>query len=242
MGYWGANVRAGTCLARLVRAFHVLSLALASFATAAGAQTVRGVVVDRGDKPVSGVVVQLVDSSAAVVARALSTEQGEFRLGAPHTGTYRLHTLRIGYRPTTGEPFVVAAGEESSRRIVLAGVALALDTVRVSDRSSCRLNADTAAAIFAMWEQVRSALTAAQLTSKANAIDATVVSYERVLDAGTRRVMQQGSTVTTGLVTQPWAAPCRRKSCAAAAMSSATAWTRPRSSRPASTRCSTSRS
>jgi hypothetical protein len=203
MRNWGVNVRAGTCLARVGRA---VALVAASVATTARAQTVRGVVVDRGDKPVPGVVVQLVDSSATVIARALSTEQGEFRFAAPHSGTYRLHTLRIGYRPATGEPFVVATGEESSRRIVLAGVALSLDTVRVSDRSSCRLNADTAAAIFAMWEQVRSALTAAQLTSKGNAIDATVVSYQRVLDAGTRRVMQQGSTVTTGLVTQPWAA------------------------------------
>ncbi len=182
------------------------AIACFSLALSAQGQSVRGVVVDRSDKPVAGVVVQLVDSTAVVVARALSTQDGEFRLAAPRPGTYRLHTLRIGYRPTTGEPFVALAGDEPVRRIVVAGVALALDTVRVSDRSSCRLNADTAAAIFSMWEQVRSALTAARLTSRSNAIDATVVSYQRVLDAGTRRVIQQGSTVTTGLVTQPWAA------------------------------------
>ena len=56
----------------------------------AEAQVVRGVVVDQGDRPVAGVVLQLVDSVSAVGTRTLSNERGEFRLSAAHAGTYRL--------------------------------------------------------------------------------------------------------------------------------------------------------
>jgi hypothetical protein len=174
-----------------------------ALASSVCAQTVRGIVVAR-DLPVPGVVVQLVDSSSAVVARALSNDRGEFRITAATGGSYRLRTLRIGYAPSLSPVVVLRAGTEVSQRIALSNILIALDTVRVTDRSSCRAFSDSAAATFAVWEQVRTALTAAQLTASARAIAATTVAYERSLDPSGRRVLNQSMHVSSDYVTQPW--------------------------------------
>src|SRR5687767_11183410 len=96
----------------------VLALLL-SLSTAAEAQTVRGSVADERDAPVAGVVVQLLDAQSAIIARALSNERGEYRLMAPSDGTYRVRTLRIGFRPMSYGPFTLRAGEDLAQRLVL---------------------------------------------------------------------------------------------------------------------------
>jgi len=182
----------------------ILTLAAsAALASSADSQTVRGVVTAR-DIPIPGVVVLLVDSSSAVVARALSNDAGEFRITAATGGSYRLRTLRIGYAPSLSPMVVLRAGAEVTQRITLSNILIALDTVRVTDRSSCRSFSDSGAATFAVWEQVRTALTAAQLTATARAIAATTVSYERSLDAAGRRVLSQTTNVSSDYVKQPW--------------------------------------
>jgi hypothetical protein len=153
---------------------------------------------------VPGVVVRLLDSTSVIAARALTNDRGEFRLIAGRPGTYHLSTLRIGFRPVLSAPIVLRAGEEVTQRIELTGVAFALDTVRVDSRSACRLARDSAAATFAVWEQVRSALTATQVTASARAIVVTMVTYERSLDPGGRQTLQQRAVARTDSVAQPW--------------------------------------
>src|SRR6266571_131576 len=102
---------------------------------AAHAQSVRGVVVDAGDRPVAGVVVLLLDSASQVTARALSNERGEFRVASSRPGSYRIRTLRIGFRPVMSEPAALTAGSEIAKRVVLSGLPIALDTMRVVDRN-----------------------------------------------------------------------------------------------------------
>lgn len=169
-----------------------------------GAQVVRGTVVDAADVPVPGAVVALVDPAGAVAARALTDEEGRYRVAAPAAGTYRVRTLRIGYRPVMTSPFAVGVGEEHVERLVVGSVALTLAAVHVEERRACRLNADSTAATFAVWEQVRAALAATQLTAGARAVRATTVDFERTLDRDFRRVREQSATVTSGYVTQPW--------------------------------------
>jgi len=171
----------------------------------AAAQVARGVVVDPGDVPVPGVVVQLVDRARLVVARTLSNERGEFRLAAPREATYTIATLRIGFRPSLAGPFVLRRGEEVERRVTLTGLQASLDTVRVAATSVCgRAASDSAAVTFAAWEQVRAALTATQLSADASGVIATVVGYRRTLDALGVRVKKQETVVRTGAVRQPW--------------------------------------
>jgi hypothetical protein len=182
-------------------------IALAVAGSSAGAQAVRGVVVDAGNQPVPGVVVFIVDSTSAVVGRSLSNEAGEFRVAATRAGTYRLRTMRIGYRPTTTDAFALLLGGEIEKRVSLSGALVSLDTVRVVDRNSCRVTSDaTAAATFAVLEQARTALSAAQLTMAGRTISATTTSYERTLEPDGRRVTQQSSRTATAYVAQPWRA------------------------------------
>jgi Carboxypeptidase regulatory-like domain len=173
--------------------------------TIARGQAIRGVVVDATDRPVSGVVLVLLDNASTVSARALSDEHGEFRLIGPGAGVYRIRTTRIGFRPFLSAPATLAAGETASTQLRLVDLPFVLDTIHTEGKSTCRMSArDSAAATWAVWEQVRAALTAGELTALARAINATVVTYERTLDLPNRRVIQQSATVRSGVVNQPW--------------------------------------
>jgi hypothetical protein len=155
---------------------------------------------------VSGVVVLMLDSVSDVVARGLSGELGDFHVAVPRPGVYRLRTMRIGYRPTISQPIALLAGGEVTERLVLSGVLVSLDTVRIVDHGSCRISSDTASATFAAWEQARTALIAAQLTVAGRAITAIIVTYDRAFDPDGRRVRQQTSRIHTDYVTQAWRA------------------------------------
>ncbi len=187
-----------------------ISLAAAALATSlitpqrAAGQTVRGVVTSDAGSPIPGVVVSLLDSMTATMARALTDDRGEFRLTARHPGTYRLSTLRVGFRPTSSERFTLGAGEEVSRRLTVSAVPVALSAVRVSGRSACSAPGDSTAATFAAWEQARGALAATQLTAGSRAIMATTVAYERTLDPSGRRVVDQTATAHSDYVRNPW--------------------------------------
>jgi hypothetical protein len=177
---------------------------LCACASRLSAQVVRGVVVDEAGTPLPGVVVQLVDSAARTAARSLTDERGAFRVAASSAGVYRLSTLRIGFRPVTSAAMTLGVGHERNERLVLTGVRVALDTMRVVSQNACRINGDSAGATFAVWEQVRAALDATQLTGRSKNIEATVVGYQRTLEADRRRVRQQQSTVRSAYVTEPW--------------------------------------
>jgi len=133
-------------------------------ASAASGQTVRGSVKSDA-RLVSGVVVTLVDSAGKTVGRALSDESGSYALSAPRPGTYRLRTMRIGFRPVLSAPFVLGSGEAAVRGLEVSKVAFVLDTVRSVGKSQCRIAAaDSTAIAVPLWDQVRTALMATQLT------------------------------------------------------------------------------
>jgi hypothetical protein len=169
------------------------------------AQGVRGTIVTReGTMGVPGVVVLLVNRGDSVVSRALTNERGQYRLTANSAGSFRIRTLRLGYRPGMSDAFSLAVGQELSKTIALTGVTFSLDTVRVLGRNACHAVRDSAAATFAVWEQVRTALTATQLSASERTISATTLNYRRMLDKNLSRVRRQSSTLSSRLVTQPW--------------------------------------
>ena len=180
--------------------------AVACFALGAPlhAQSIRGVVVDPAGSGVAGVVVMLLDSLTNTTGRALSNMRGEFRLAAPAAGTFRVRTLRIGFRPITSAPIVLAAGLEVVQRFELRGLPLSLDTVRVLAQSTCEGAGDSTMVTYAAWEQVRAALTATQLSAAERPITATTVFYERTLDKTSRRVTGEKVAVRTAVASQPW--------------------------------------
>jgi len=184
---------------------HGLAVAIAAvFPTILPGQAVRGLIVDRAGTSLAGVVVQLVDSAGAIRGRALSNERGEFRVTAP-AGIYRMRTLRIGFRATVSEAIELAASPaEVTRRVVLEGLSLALDTVRVGTSRMCRTVGDSAAIAFTLWEQARAALTASELSTASRMLFVTSTVYARSLDPVGRRVLKQTSSLHSGYVSQPW--------------------------------------
>jgi len=178
----------------------VLGLAKSAFA-----QTVRGTVVASGDRPVSGVVVILVDAGSKEVGRALTNEQGEYRLTAPRPGSYRVRTLRIGFQSLLTEPIALAAGDDLTRRLAVSTLVFSLDTVRAVGRNACKVVArDSTSIVGATWDQVRSALIATQLTIATRTIYSTGITYERMQDVHSQRIGSQTLDVKAGFVLQPW--------------------------------------
>jgi hypothetical protein len=169
------------------------------------AQSVRGSALDEGGRGVAGVVVMLVDNTAKVIARTLTDERGSYSLAAPRAGTYRARTMRVGFRPTESKPFIVASGPIAFN-IALSGIRVALDTVRVVDRGVCRNPTDSAAAIFRVWEQVRTALTATELAMMGRGLQATTITYDRVLDRDFAHVSAENAVMQSGYVKQAWRA------------------------------------
>lgn len=187
------------------RACLALSAALLLPGVAWG-QVVRGSVMSAVDStPLPGVVVLLVGSAGTAVDRALTNERGEFRLDGPSPGRYRVRTQRIGFRPVTTEPFELRSLEEITRRIVLAGVPVSLDVVRVAARSVCRSFTDDSVGPAAIWQQARTALMAAELTSRAR-LEATVLMYHRTLEPYSGRVREQSSYFRGGATSRVWTA------------------------------------
>ncbi|HYC52470.1 MAG TPA: carboxypeptidase-like regulatory domain-containing protein, partial [Gemmatimonadaceae bacterium] len=177
---------------------------LAITSAAAPAQSVRGIITDQATgRSLPGVIVTLLNDSSRVVARSLSGDDGQYRIGAPRAGRYILRALRIGFRPGTTAPFELAAGVEVNRPIALGAVAMALDTVRVASRSACRVASDTAMATYRVWEQVRGALTAADVTGQTRGMGARVITYERALDLR-GRVARQTIGVRSAFSSVPW--------------------------------------
>lgn len=169
------------------------------------AQTVRGTVTDGTGRGVAGAMVLLLDSTSTIVGRTLTAERGDYRLTAPRAGRYRVRTLRIGFQPELTAPIDVQAGAVITTPILLAGVRVALDTVRVERRSACRIiPAADASALATVWNQAMTGLTASTLTSGLRGLTATTRRVERTLDANGRRVRTEQATIRTDVVTQPW--------------------------------------
>ena len=181
----------------------VVSSAIMLGAGSSSAQSVRGVAADVADRPLGGAILQLLDSTSRVVARSLTNDRGEFRLSAVAAGTYRIRALRIGYRPWMSEPLHLAVDEDVLRRLGVASVRVDLDTVHVVARNSCTLARDSSAATFAVWEQMRTALTAAQITGRAR-ITGAMLTYENVLEPVQLRLLKQNSSISSHYINQPW--------------------------------------
>ncbi|MBP6773988.1 MAG: carboxypeptidase regulatory-like domain-containing protein, partial [Gemmatimonadaceae bacterium] len=102
--------------------------ALMGLTSRLGAQTVRGLVT-RSGTPVSGAVVQLLDSTSAIVSRTITDDAGAYRVLAPRSGSYRLAARRVGVAPFTSAVFVLRAGETREVALSVDGVAVSLDTM-----------------------------------------------------------------------------------------------------------------
>ncbi len=178
--------------------------AVALLPSLADAQTVRGTVTEKiSQRPLVGAVVFLLDANQSVVARDLTSENGSYRLSSPRPGTYRVRTLRIGFRPSTSDPVQVGADQDVTLPLVVETIPVALNAVRVERRSNCPARVDVSAAYNA-WNEVSTALNAALLSSRQRGTTATIVSYDRWTEPGSDVVLRQGANIRSGMPGMPW--------------------------------------
>lgn len=135
---------------------------------------------DATKQPVAGAVVTLVQDSTSVV-RALTNGEGRAAMRAS-PGAYRLKINRIGFQVTLTERFSVAAGETVRREIALTSFRMVLPEHAVRGETQCNAQAREGELAAALWEQIRTALTANVLTQSQWAVPLRVQEFERKLD------------------------------------------------------------
>ena len=99
----------------------------------------------------------------------------------------------------------VAAGKEVVRRLSFADIPFQMDTVRVVGTNACRGRADSAMSPLGVWDQARTALTAAQVSASDRALASTVVRFDRVIDPVRDVVTSQDAHLQTQFAPRPWA-------------------------------------
>ena len=189
------------------RAMACLTMLLATPLVATGAQNVRGIVRERASGSVlAGVLMTLSrDDSSGAVVTALTNERGAYSLRAPRPGRYRLGAKRIGVRRFESDAFDVAT-QDIERDVDVEALAYQLPavTVRASDRL-CVRRTDQQERVAALWDEVRTALTATQVSLRDRLVRARVARYVNELDAQSLQV--QGERMrreTSGIVERPF--------------------------------------
>lgn len=166
------------------------SLLLASlFTSVAHAQELRGTVLDvLQGRPVSGSVVQVLDSAGATIARTLTNSRGQFR--APLSSrAMRVRVLHLGYAPTVTalSPTREAVTTVTIRMTLLRTM---LSTVNVRDNPNCSPRRDRVQAL-ALWEQVRQGLLATVVAREASPARLKVLRYQQFLDGLSDKITSQ---------------------------------------------------
>ena len=159
-------------------------LAVIGLAPAVHAQVVRGVVTERvSGARIPGVVVTVTsvgNSSRAGEARhALTNARGEYAVTLPRAGTYSLSAKRIGVARYEAPALELRAGETRRLDISLARFDYKLPTVRVAANNLCIPRQDQFRTIVALWDEVRTALRAAEISQDGQLMAGWLALYNR---------------------------------------------------------------
>ena len=186
-----------------------LTIVLAAPVAAGNAQIVRGVVREQASgTPLVGVLMTLTrdDSAGAPVVTALTNDRGVYSLRASQPGRYRLGAKRIGVRRFESEVFELAASQDIERDVEVEALAYQLPTVTVaSDNPLCVRRADQAGRIASLWDEIRTALTATQVSMRDRLVRVRIVRYVHELDPQSLQLRtERFRRQTAGLVERPF--------------------------------------
>jgi hypothetical protein len=150
---------------------------LVGAASPSGAQRLRGTVVDSSNgQPVAGVVIMLLDSANAPIARNLSDQQGAF-VFPEFPGVRKVRALRIGFRPREF-PFPASDTGEASIAIVMAPLPRMLDPVHSVVAARCKGGKRVVEA-YGLLEQARDALLATIVAAETRPASMVLIGYRR---------------------------------------------------------------
>ncbi len=136
------------------------------------AQFLRGIVHGEvRDIPLSGALVELRDSTGAVVARRLTGNAGDFVFRLPAPGRWQVEARRIGFRQVLSP--LVAITADTTLTLTLGSVATALPPVTARELNHCGMNTARGSATAVLWESAVTSMlsTAATLTDSSYVFD-----------------------------------------------------------------------
>ena len=152
-------------------------------ATTLGAQGVRVQIVDdRTREPIGGAIVSLIDGSGKSLVEGLTAASGHRLLQATSAGEYRILVRRVGYIPVTSPAIAIPAGEPISYLLAVSGQRVVLPSVVSRARRMCRTDVDEVARTSVLWEEIRKALTASELTKTEGYSPIQLRVFEREID------------------------------------------------------------
>ena len=152
-------------------------------ATTLGAQGVRVQVVDdRTREPIGGAIVSLIDGAGNAVAEGLTAASGHRLLTASSAGDHRILVRRVGYVPVSSPPIPIPAGEPISYVLAVSGQRVVLPSVVSRARRACRTDVQEVARTAVLWEEIRKALTASELTKAEGYSPVQLRVFEREMD------------------------------------------------------------
>ena len=161
----------------------------------AGAQVVRVRAVEAGSqRPVNGAVVSLLDGEARRVSPVLADAGGQAVLRAPAAGSYRVVVERVGYARWTSPAHALAAGDTVDVAAALPVRRTELAAVAVRGTTECATEPAAGTATAMLWEEVRKALEASELTRSQQPVPLDVRRFERQLDRALRVQAEREST------------------------------------------------
>ena len=148
------------------------------------AQGVRVQIVDdRTREPIGGAIVSLIDARGESVMEGLTSTTGHRLLAAPAPGDYRILVRRVGYVPVSSPVVAVPAGDPIPYVLAVSGQRVVLPSVISRARRECRTQVDEIARTAVLWEEIRKALTASELTREERYSPIQLRVVERKLDA-----------------------------------------------------------
>ncbi|MFN8581125.1 MAG: carboxypeptidase-like regulatory domain-containing protein [Gemmatimonadaceae bacterium] len=185
--------------------FRYALLAQLTVAAVGQAQLVRGVVTERASGvPLGGVLVTLLDSTSHTVGSVLSTEAGDFAVRAPGPGRYHVDAKRIGVRRYSSPVFELSASETRRLDVSLDALLYALPEVVITAVPLCVSADRDAGRVASLWDEARTALTAAQISQRDRLFKARLVRYVREVDPASLRVLSETRSDVQGVVDRPF--------------------------------------
>lgn len=189
------------------------SLVLAALLLAsvrAGAQVVRGTVTERGSgEPLPGVLVSLEPADPAGGAAALSVLSdiaGTYAVRGT-VGQFRVVAKRIGVQRFSSEPFALAAGETRELNIVMEAAVFQLPAVRIVDAALCIGREADGQRVAALWDEARTALTAANISRRDRLFQGSITRYTRTVDPRDLRVLTDNWSEIAGTYDRTFSGP-----------------------------------
>jgi hypothetical protein len=134
----------------------------------------------------------------------LTNEIGEYAARAPGPGVYRLTAKRIGVQRFASDEIVLDVGETQRLDIALEASLYVLPEVRVATTGVCVLRQDQRSRVASLWDEARTALTAAQISLRDRLFQAHMSRYIRQLDPKSLRVLEESRAELRGVMDRPF--------------------------------------